>query len=522
MSDAASDHTSTVATLHVFSGVHLGAHIDLTAGSWLLGSDDTCDLILNGLAPRHAELRVSVDEAGTVTVTVVPQEAHVFVDGTALEEETPLEAGAAWYLGETCFAWNVPGAVQETVLPQHVGPAVGQGESEPDSVQGTEPDMADHASEVGETPVAEEPQEGQERETLSVDGNLPAMSAGFQPVHMDESMRNQRVPLRQRWGRPVSLLFMAILLCALSFVFSSGPSRSQYPAIVKGILEKAGLTGLAVTPRWPGVEVRGAVASAGSLEKLQQAVQEVSFPVYLEVAVDDDMLRAVRNALGIRGFFPAVRMERSGGEPQLLVAAYMRDTLVEADAFAQLEKDVPSPPEKKRRIVYEKDAAPKVLAALQNAGFNDIHPVFLPGRITLSGNIAQERAVVLARMKAELNAQFGVPLFGEGAQDLNTPPPPTMQGISPLPAVITAQTSKTSPDSSSQPGENSQADPLGGLTLTGVFAAPLDFVTTEDGRRFFPGSVLPNGTVLERITTTGLTLRRGDSVFTYNLRGHHE
>ncbi len=516
MSDAASDHTSAVATLYVFSGVHLGAHIDLTAGAWLLGSDDTCDLILNGLAPRHAELRVSVDEAGTVTVTVVPQESHVFVDGTALEGETTLEAGAAWYLGETCFAWNVPGAVQETVLPQRVGPAVSQGELAPDPVQGAEPDMADPVTEGRQKPVADELQEGQERETLSVDGNLPAMSAGFQSVRMDEP-----VPLRQRWGRPVSLLFLAVLLCALSFVFSSGPSRSQYPAIVKGILEKAGLTGLAVTPRWPGVEVRGAVASAGSLEKLQQAVQEVSFPVYLEVAVDDDMLRAVRNALGIRGFFPAVRMERSGGEPLLRVAAYMRDTLVEADAFAQLEKDVPSPPEKRRRIVYEKDAAPKVLAALQNVGFNDIQPVFLPGRITLSGNIAQERALVLARMKAELNAQFGVPLFGEGAQDLNTPSP-AMQGISHMPAVITAETSKTSPNSALQLAENSQADPLGGLTLTGVFAAPLDFVITEDGRRFFPGSVLPNGTVLERITTTGLTLRRGDSVFTYNLRGHHE
>ncbi|MBO5490354.1 MAG: type III secretion system inner membrane ring subunit SctD, partial [Desulfovibrio sp.] len=354
-----------------------------------------------------------------------------------------------------------------------------------------------------------------ERETLTMDGNLPAESAGFQPVRMDEAMRPPRASWRQRLRRPVPLLLMAVLLCALSFAFSSGPSRSEYPAIVSGILEKAGLTGLAVTPRWPGVEVRGAVVAAADLERLQQAVEEVSFPVYLEVAVDDDMLRAVRNALGVRGFFPAVRMERGTGEPHLLVAAFMRDALVEADAFAQLERDVPSPPDKRRRIVHEKEAAPLVLAALQNAGFGDVQPVYLPGRISLAGSWEPEREAALDRVKAGLSARFGVPLFGEGVVDVNAPFAAAQHGAALTPA---AGSVSARPNDDVRPEEN----PLGDLKLTGVFIAPLTFVATADGRCLFSGSVLPNGNVLETITASELTLRRGDRVFIYRLRGNHE
>ncbi|MBO4300570.1 MAG: hypothetical protein J5861_03105, partial [Desulfovibrio sp.] len=62
MSDGVPELACAIATLHVLSGVHLGARIELAAGTWLLGSDDECDFILNGLVPRHATLCVSTDE----------------------------------------------------------------------------------------------------------------------------------------------------------------------------------------------------------------------------------------------------------------------------------------------------------------------------------------------------------------------------------------------------------------------------------------------------------------------------
>ena len=67
-----------------------------------------------------------------------------------------------------------------------------------------------------------------------------------------------------------------------------------------------------------------------------------------------------------------------------------------------------------------------------------------------------------------------------------------------------------------------ERDPLGGLKLTGVFIAPLSFVTTADGGRLFQGSVLPNGNVLENINTSSLILRSGDKMLTYRLGGEHD
>lgn len=65
-------------------------------------------------------------------------------------------------------------------------------------------------------------------------------------------------------------------------------------------------------------------------------------------------------------------------------------------------------------------------------------------------------------------------------------------------------------------------DPLGGLRVTGVTMSPMRFIVTADGRRLFEGAKLPGGCILEGIGTKVLTLRRGDHVFTYMLRGSHD
>ena len=45
----------SAAALRILSGVHLGAEIVLEEGTWAVGRDDSCDIILSdaALAPRH-------------------------------------------------------------------------------------------------------------------------------------------------------------------------------------------------------------------------------------------------------------------------------------------------------------------------------------------------------------------------------------------------------------------------------------------------------------------------------------
>jgi type III secretion protein D len=52
----------SAAVLRIFSGLHIGAEIELIEGVYVIGTDDSCDLILSdsSLKARHAALRVSV------------------------------------------------------------------------------------------------------------------------------------------------------------------------------------------------------------------------------------------------------------------------------------------------------------------------------------------------------------------------------------------------------------------------------------------------------------------------------
>lgn len=101
--------------LYVFSGPHLGACVELAEGSWVVGSDDACDIILTGLAPRHAVLDISSEENAFPVLAVTPLDGPLRLQGEEpvepAEADGPLRpaAGSAWYLGTTCFAWNRPG-----------------------------------------------------------------------------------------------------------------------------------------------------------------------------------------------------------------------------------------------------------------------------------------------------------------------------------------------------------------------------------------------------------------------------
>ena len=110
--------------LYVFSGPHLGACVELTEGSWVVGSDDACDIILTGLAPRHAVLDISSEENAFPVLAVTPLDGPLRLQGgepvEPAEADGPLRpaAGSAWYLGTTCFAWNRPGVPQESLVPE--------------------------------------------------------------------------------------------------------------------------------------------------------------------------------------------------------------------------------------------------------------------------------------------------------------------------------------------------------------------------------------------------------------------
>ena len=324
-------------------------------------------------------------------------------------------------------------------------------------------------------------------------------------------------------ARVLLLFFSAVILAAMSVALTPpAPQPPQYPAIVERYLADAGITGLAVSLRDPGVEVRGSVADDAAMLRLRDMARALHFPVYLEVGVREDILRAVRSSLGIRGFHPEVSIAEDGGPPRLTVAAYMKDAALEAAAFSALKSEVRGLPREERRIVHEKELAPVLEEALKKAGLASVRVIYLPGRVDFAGDFRLEDAPALLAVRQEAGRHFGVPLYGSSV------------AASPAAAVARAGEADASGMKNAAPAESSSGsllaaakagpaeesgDPLGGLRVTGVTMSPMRFVTTADGRRLFEGALLPGGCTLESISTKALTLRRGDSIFTYRLRG---
>ncbi|MBQ7457159.1 MAG: type III secretion system inner membrane ring subunit SctD [Desulfovibrio sp.] len=569
--------------LRVFSGVHLGACLSLQPGEWEIGADDACDLILQGLAPHHAKL--TVGEGESPSVSVLPLDGAVLVAGSVVSEETSVPVGEAWYLGDTCLAWNLPGVEQEPIVPKAF---YAEQKDKDEDVPASEPTPEEPES-------AEQSQETEEAgEAGGADASKPVQEEELpeqEPLRMEEESK-EKAPesVLKKYRRPLLLLVLALLLGGLSVFVTTGPSFDEYPALVQDVLAKEGFTGFAIQSKWPGVVVSGSLEDPQDLERVQTLVQELSFPVFLDVSVEDDAVRAVRNALEVRGFYPIVRMTRPQSLPVLTVTCFMRDRLVEADAFAGLAKEVPLPVEIVRRIISQDDVASEVLRVLQEEGLSDdVSPVYLPNRIVLTGNVAQDQNARLLRVSTSLSQRFGVPLFGEGnflrhgtkapksasasrtvakiSSILRTAKIGSSQGTSRVSGLVSYTKNLKQGDLFrwSRRDQNADQDvlqraldgknvavpnrgkalslpmkdeklavsekgggkalveqPLEGMTVTGVFRAPLNFVTTQDGRRFFLGSTLPSGYILEGISTDALLLRKGNTVLTYRLRGSHE
>lgn len=498
------DVMQPVVVLHVFSGPHAGACIELQAGTWVLGADDSCDIILGGLEPRHAVLEVTAPPG--VGVILSPLDGAVRPAGaeeiapTADEATSPLvrpEAGSGWALGRTCLAWNLPGVMQPVPEPDAVLWC---------AVDGRQP--VQPSVELAEQAVPADNNPAPTPDTDPKNANEVGSANDPEPLQMQAS-----IAARAFAGPAQAMLFglLIVLLLALSLVLTPTVDPEGYSAVVKTYLAEAGISGLTVTARRPGVEVRGTVPDDAVMVQLYKMARALHFPVYLEVGVREDVLRAVRSSLGIRGFHPEVDILEDSGTPRLHVAAYMKDTALETGAFAALDAEVKGLPAVERRIVHEKELAPALDEALQTAGLADVRVIYLPGRVDFAGTVRPEDVPQLKRIREELSARFGAPLFGT-SPDATPLLRAAVGSSSPLPEAKDG-------GSGADPQSGKGNDLLGGLRVTGVTMSPMRFVTTADGKRLFEGAVLPGGAVLEGIGTRALTLRRDGHVFTYTLRG---
>lgn len=510
MSQTASEKDSLV-VLYVFSGIHLGAELELGEGTFLIGSDDSCDIILHGssMASRHAALTVKKEQSGMPEVLLRPldgtirfEEENSDKDAEKKEEFAP-SAGSVWYAGLTCLVWNRLGVVQ--VAPN---PSLGK---------------------KPEENLPAEPEEKDVAKTLATDAkNVATVPAKTEQTTLPDQQHNAlEMPLAKKQRHPVRFFLPLLLIVALGLLSMTlapeEPNSASYSEILQKKLTDAGYAQLSVSSFAQGVKVSGTVSDETALTQVRNLARELHCPVYLELSVSDDVAKAVTTAFQSRGFYPQVALEKNSGDAEkLLVAVYVQNGMIEEKVFIALHHDIPRLPSVQRKVVHQEELASHLEQSLREAGLDFVSLSYLPGMVELSGSFDVDSIRRARQLLKKTGNDLGVPIHS--AFKVVDSPRAVAENDPDSSRDFSAENhkNKTAHKNSSQKkkaDEGSLASLPGGLRVTGVTMSPLRFAVTSDGQRLFEGATLEGGYVVEKISTTTITLRIGNRVVKHQLRG---
>ncbi|MDR2934632.1 MAG: type III secretion system inner membrane ring subunit SctD [Candidatus Adiutrix sp.] len=444
----------TRAELRILSGPHLGAALELPEGVYLVGSADEADLILaadDTVAGRHLELTV---RAGP-TVSARPLEGEAALAGRPLPPEGGLiPPGEALSLGFTALAWRPKGESWGAIT---LAPLEFAGLARAD------------ADEKEEAPAS-----------------APAAEAGLdEPPAEAASDRPAEEPAAGCWTLWLGLAILVLLLGGLLLGgLGEGLDQTSAAERLNALFAQNGVEGVRAEPGPEALVIRGQAADDGEMALIARLAAAQPYRVRLEVRILADRLRAVRETMNNRGFFPEVGVLPDG---RLRLAVYMRDAQVEDQVFEDLEKDIKGLAEAERRVVHAPEIAPALTRELRLAGLDRVAPVFLEGRVRLPFQPTAEERRRLNLALEKVRQAAGAPLAVQLASA----------------AVLEASSETGTPASSAAPTESR-------LEVMSVNLGPLPFITLRDGQKFFIGGVLPGGAALAGIAADHLELTLGD------------
>lgn len=491
---------SGVVLFRVFSGPHLGAELVLPAGEQLVGSDDSCDIILqdSSVAARHAVFAVGIAEE-KISVRLSPLDSEVTLDGKAVPPDgADIPERTPFFLGLTCFAWALPDESADAW--RQVAARLQERRS---------------ASPEGK---AETPPVPVEEDVILLDDALPP-SAAEKLADANAVGNGLWAKLRSLPPRKLGLLFLILLgLCGLTFSYEGRvPDAGKRVKEIQQIVTKNGFTTLGVTPQGQGVVIRGVLINDAERAKVLRLAQGVHYPVYLDVTVRGDRVDAVASAFASRGFSLAVLEKTDDPQDGLSVSGYMKDGLVEERAFSAVRDDVPVLRDEalwsrlSRSIRHADAVEAALLPLLKAADLAFVQVRYLPGKVELAGRFDVDQRRRLDEALDRVRAQLGGPVVFEVVASFEKPRPQDEAPGEAAPAP-----------SSSEEGGTAPSDDVSGFQVTGVTLKPMRFISLSTGRRVFEGGLMPGGYVLESVGVKELKLRKDGRIIVYRLRGSDE
>jgi type III secretion system YscD/HrpQ family protein len=289
---------------------------------------------------------------------------------------------------------------------------------------------------------------------------------------------------------------VVILLLLLGLLtlgqWGEGLTRRDAAEKLNAHLAREGLAGVRAELAEGTLILKGLAADDRELARIAGLAAAQPYPVKMEVRVLDDRLRAVRETMNSKGFFPEVGLDREG---RLEIAVYMKDALVEDRAFYMLDDDLRGLAQAVRRVVHARELRPVLERELRRIGLERVKPDYQDGLVKLPLTPDPEERRRLGEALENVRQELGAPLVFQMADGRTE-------------RAATALAPELSP------AEDSGLDNLAVMSVT---QGPLPFITLSDGQKFFIGAVLPNGATLVGLGDGKLEMALGDTIIIQTL-----
>lgn len=513
--------------LRILSGIHIGAEIELSPGTWVVGRDDSCDIILSdaSVAARHAALQVT--DSGELEFEGL--------DGTVLTAgETPPEggmlvAGEIYRLGGVIFAWGPEDApeefwrgveqslaalsaprIQAEDTPEKTSPETP--EASPSAGGDPSPDKADEAvPEEGESEGAEKAggrSVGSRTAVVVLTVILAAAVVGGVVQHR----RADQAPSGDGW---VSIVQQepertsSFLSDVREFLGFSEPRPEEEAQRLQAHLQAEGFRDVTASASTAGSGwlFSGSVKDDAERARLVQLARSLSRNAVIDVSVDSDYTGALEAAFNTAGFWPAVKLVKGAGGALdgLEVSAYMLSAVIEERAFENALANVPeitAPASGRRfvvrRVIRHRDYLEGLFAKLFTAqGLRDVKVEYRSGDVRFLTVLTPERRAALETVVGKVHAESAVPVRIEVVNEKGA-------------AAVAA---------ASAPRPAAPADPMRpAFVVKAVSGGVLKFITLSTGEKVFEGGTLPGGFVLESISFDQLLLSKNGRRIKHPLR----
>jgi type III secretion system YscD/HrpQ family protein len=439
--------------LKVLTGPNQGAELELSAGAYVIGSADECDVNFSDalVAPRHLSVELSED-----SIVAKRLDGKVFVDGKPMvDTRQTIKFFQFVTAGSTYFLFGPAGREWPQGVPGPLPPLKPETETQPES-------------------AAPKP-EPAESSALSTKG--------------PEGPKDEASPTDR--AKKVALLTFLLfgVLAVSSFLLMSLDRRDPPPPAtaesilpgVKAMVQKQPYAeAVTVGIRNSRVFVSGFVRTSAEARQLRSLVTRPDGLVACAVVSDEEILADVGEILDSFRSGLSAKMDSAGG---VEISGFAGDTDTWNQLRTLLESDLPGYPRLKFSVVSGNQVISEGEAILRQSGLTSlIRLEATSAGLTASGSVPPMEAEVWAQAKDKIQSE--------------------------LPAGVMLKDQVTSGG-----GSSSVDDYL----LSSISMGPLPWVTLRNGKKLFPGAVLPNGWTLQTIQPESVELRQGDASITIDL-----